>query len=240
MADNGQAGPIVADPGQPIPYQPRSDGPTYFLRVPTVVDRSSYRHAIAAAGARYWGQVDLATAALAAIKRLMDGMEEQAQWLEWIEEYSAGIREVLDRRQSGPENDEDLLKALEMSPEVMMIFDAMASLDPILAKRIADNHVFAEKAGVVATRMFLVGWDGQGLGNLKRSIIGGVTDACLEHIASRDMVAIGNRISELMEPKQDKVGNLDSPSSGPTKAGRSRTGKTTHPTTPSSDATADA
>lgn len=230
---------MLHDPAQPVPLQPRPDGPTYFLRVPVVADRAGFRHALAAAGARYWGQLDLARAARAATERLLAGMDEQAEWLGRIDAYATGIEAAIEAGGSGPEADQALDEALAVPPELALIMDALAGLDPLLAARVADNAVFPERAGVIATRLFLTGWEGEGLPPLRRGF-SGVAEESLALIPTRDMVAIGRRVGELLEPRPATLGNSASPSSGPLNQDGSTAGTATGPSAPSVATTASA
>lgn len=232
---------LLLDPKELVRLQPREGGPAYFLRVPDVADRAKWKHALITKGARKWSQLDLADACMQAIKRLLpdeeDAPEREARLAE-VEAYAQGIREsvaaILEERNE--ETTKALWAAIEMSPRLLAIFEAVSLADETLARRAADNAVYAELAGLVAARMFLEGWEGEGLPFFRRSKLG-LDDAMLRRVPTGDLVAIGERIAGLIEPSPERLGNSGSASSTSSDPKPSREERTPPESIPSPTAT---
>lgn len=229
---------LLHDPAQPVPFQPRDGGPTYLLRVPTVLDRARFKHAVVKAGARRWGQLDIVASARAAVNRLLAGDDNAADRearLADLNTYAAGIEAAIEVRRAGG-GDADLIAALQVPPAVEQIMEIVAEVDEAVSERLADNLVSNEIAGYVAAKMFLAGWDKPG--PFKRDPLSGATEPTLAQIEQGDLIAIGNRIGELLEPTADTMGNSGSASSGSPTPKRSGGTKTPHPIAPSPAETA--
>lgn len=210
---------LLRDPNEPVAIQPRDDGPTYYLRVPRVSDRANFRHEVAARGGRTWSQLDLVTTAKQAVERLLPGEEysaEKADTLDILNAYAEGIMAaiLLYREDRSQENIEAVNAALVMNDEVLETFETLSIHDRTLARRMADAQMYQQKAGPVAAEMFLVGWEGEGLPEFKRSKLRGLDERLLEYIPTGDLVAISARIHELLEPSEAKLGNSASGSAG--------------------------
>lgn len=215
MTMNGSA--ILLDPREPVSLQPREGGPTYLLRVPRVADRAAYRREVSAAGGRRRSQLALIEDVKDAVERLLPGEDDRPERearLGELEAQAQGIRDALEVWQTdrSPESQAALLAALQTSERVNEIVAIVRSVDAAIARKIADNEVYPQIAGLVAARMFLVGWQGLPV-PFKRSAFG-LDDALLDQVPSGDLVAIGERVAELLEPPQERLGNSASASGG--------------------------
>lgn len=203
---------IVLDPAEPVAFRSRDDGPTYHLRVPLVKDRAKYRHAIRAAGGRQWTNLQLMAMARKALDQILPGEEGDAGRV-LIDAYCEGLNAAIDKRRQGQseETDAELIAAVTISGELAEIVNAIAERDQALANASADNGVYHLIAGQEAARMFLIGWDG--LGEFKRGL-NGPTEATLAQITSYDFERIAQKVEEMIEPQEARMGNSGSSSSG--------------------------
>jgi hypothetical protein len=208
---------IVHDPAEPVRFQPRDDGPTYLLRVPKVLDRAKYGHAVRAAGGQRWYVIDLAQTARAGIEALLAGEEnatERGNLVAEVDAYTAGIKAAAAAWQADrcEPKAKALAEAFQMSPVLEETWNRVAGVYEPLAARMADNETYPLIAGLVAARLFLMGWEG--LETPFRRGLAGVPDEVLDTIPSGDLIAIGQRIAELLEPTEARAKNSGSPSSG--------------------------
>lgn len=238
---------MIHDPKTPVPFKPDEDGPvTYLLRVPTVADRSEFRRQLRLVGARSWTLADVVDAAKAAVERLLPGEDEAAERQEataaldaWLEEIREAAQAWTDERSD--ENFEALREAMNPKGAVKHVIDVLTALDistnrpvdPATAERLADMSVFQERQGLVAARMFLVGWEGVENEDgepvpFKRGLLG-LSEATLARIPMLHLLAIGSKVQELLEPAGPKLGNSSSPSGGRSSRKSSSSPKTPRP-----------
>lgn len=230
---------MLLDPTKPVPFKPREDGPTYHLRVPTVMDRAKYRKALAAAGARFWRNLELVRLGRTSIDKLLPG-EDGDDGRELLDLYIKRLELALEARRTSPgkEADDELIAAVQIPEAVSTLLLAIAEHDPAMRKAAGDNASYYLLAGIEACRLFLVGADG--LATFKRGL-GGPTDETLNQITSGDLERIGFQVEEMLEPTEARLGNSASPSSGqPEATDSSDTGETTAQTAPSKGKTATA
>lgn len=230
---------MLLDPTKPVPFKPRDDGPTYHLRVPTVMDRAKYRKALAAAGARFWRNLELVRLGRTSIDKLLPG-EDGDDGRALLDAYIERLQAALEARRTSPgkEADDELIAAVQIPEAVSTLLVAIAEHDPAMRKAAGDNASYYLLAGIEACRLFLVGADG--LATFKRGL-NGPTDETLMQITSGDLERIGFQVEEMLEPTEARLGNSASPSSGqPEATDSSDTGETTPQTAPSKGKTATA
>lgn len=232
---------ILLDPARPVEFQPRPAGPTYLLRVPRLVDREEYDRAVRLRRARKWFFWDFQAGIVRAIERLRDAGGYDAPFADWLaalEAYQARVREAAARRDEldTAETRQELGLALTAPPVVQTIVELARDVDEDVAAMQADNELFDLSSGTVAARLFLVGWEGDGLGPFKRDPRG-ATEETLWQVPEADLVAIGYRVRELLQPRPARLGNSVSASSA-TPSQDISAGATTPPTGPSAAATA--
>lgn len=221
---------IIVDPNEPVRLQPREDGPVYLLRVPRVVDRATYRREVSAAGGRTWPQLTLIEEVKTVVERLLPGDENAADRdarLIELDAHADAIKAALEAWQQdhSDENAKALVDSLQPDERVSEIVEIVRRHDTGVARKIADNEVYPQIAGLVAARMFLRDWQGDGLPPFKRSAFG-FDDALLDAIPTGDLVAIGQKIGSLLEPPETRLGNSASASSGPSSPTSSPDSKT--------------
>lgn len=208
---------IVFSPADTIAYQPRDDGPTYHLRVPTVADRIKYGHALRGRKAKFHSNLILMDIARNGLLALLPG-EENAEAREagtaLLDAYSTSLRGAIEARQQikSEETDQAFSEALKLPDELVSLIDEITDRYEPLRNAVADNAVYWSWAGLEAAGMFLVGWDG--LDAFKRGL-SGLTEATLAQIPAFDLEMIGVRVEQLMQPGEARVKNSDSPSSTP-------------------------
>lgn len=157
-----------ADPAAPIAVDIAGGG-RYWLRVPTVADRASYRRAVAAAnGVRH----PLGTL-LRELRRGIVGMAE-AEGAPPPEAAIAAVDAQLERLEdlatqarAGTLEDEEHGQALAAAAELLA--DGAEALEPIAAlvrrhwmpyrEMLADNEVYVGIASLEAARLFVIGWE---------------------------------------------------------------------------------
>lgn len=208
---------IVLNPAQPVEYRPRDDGPTYFLRVPTVADRIKYGHALRARKARFYSNLALMDQARNGLLALLPGdenAEAREAGIALIDAYSANLREAIEARQQlrSEETDKAFAEALRLPDELTNLLDEIADRYEPLRNAVADNAVYWSWAGLEAARMFLAGWEG--LGPFKRGL-SGPDEATLAQIPPMDLEMLGVKIEQLMQPDEARLKNSVSPSSTP-------------------------
>ncbi len=208
---------IVLNPSEPVPYQPREDGPTYHLRVPTVADRIKYGHALRARKAKFHGNLVLMDIARNGLRALLPGdenAEAREAGIALVDAYSANLREAIDARQQvkSDETDQAFTDALQIPDDLASLLEEIADRYDPLRNAVADNAVYFSWAGLEAATMFLAGWDG--LGAFKRGL-SGLTEATLAQIPASDLEMIGVKIEQLMQPGEARTKNSVSPSSTP-------------------------
>lgn len=219
---------MLLDPTKPVPFQPREDGPTFHLRVPTVMDRAKYRKALAAAGARFWRNLELVRLGRVSLDKLLPG-EEGDDGRALLDGYIERLTAALENRRTAPgkEADDELIAAVQIPDGVMTLLNGIAEHDPAMRKAAGDNASYYLLAGIEACRLFLVG--AEGLATFKRGLHG-PTDETLAQITSGDFERIAFHVEEMLEPSEARLGNSASPSSGqPEATDSSDTGETTPP-----------
>jgi hypothetical protein len=219
---------LLNGPTEPIAFQPRPPtGPTYYLRQPMVEDRYRLTEVAGANPSGFWERIWALKAAIDRMAASGDYEAEFDQWHELIDAYSERLKAAAeaDRLENSEESRAAFNQAFQTPPPLDEIIDHVKHADQVFERLCNRADAYREKSGLAAARLFLVGWQGPGLGRLRRDP-GGVTSACLQLINQFDMVAIGDRVRELLEPPPAKVGNSDSPSlpqSSPTISGPTRT-----------------
>lgn len=208
---------IALNPADIVEYRPRDDGPTYFLRVPTVADRIKYGHALRARKARFYSNLTLMDQVRNGLLALLPGdenVEAREAGIALLDAYSANLREAIDARQQlkSEETDKAFAEALSFPDELSKLIDEVADRYEPLRNAMADNAVYWSWAGLEAARMFLAGWEG--LGPFKRGL-SGPTEATLAQIPSVDLEMLGVKIEQLMQPDEARTKNSVSPSSTP-------------------------
>lgn len=168
----------------------------YHLRIPSRADQIKYRRALAATGASFHRASDLCDALENAFKRLAS------------DDARPGIVSLIDSYRDA--NDAFVALIVEADDEDMKsqaVADARASMqaaaaalepyaraarsgDPVYAGMLADNEVYWDLAGLVASRMFLVAWEGIAAEFPPRGI-DGLGDAGIDIIPAADLGLIG-------------------------------------------------
>ena len=210
---------ILVNPRELDRFQPWPDGPVFFLRVPQVRDRHEFRRAVRVEGGRYWPQRDLIAACKKGVMVLLPDDSDARQrdnllamldlWLEQIETALADWRE-----EKTDENWRAYEQVTDMPPDIYELWMEVEKAYLPLRERAADNLNFGPISGYVAARMFLDGWEGVEA-EFHRPKLGPVPDSVLDHLRSDELIEIGRRISELLEPNEARLKNFKSPSIGP-------------------------
>jgi hypothetical protein len=232
---------VLIDPKKPHPFTPaahisRPEGErvTYLLQVPTAPDRPLYRRARVVAGARTYTEFEIVAGLADAVREVNAGDEladERERALELVEAQRQKMAAWVMARNAGDVsrfNDPDgfmrsYFEAFTPSPEVLALQRAVVDGSARYASMLGDRLVFREMRGLVAARLFLVGWEG-----LRDPVAGGpavfgrgvagVPVEVLSLIPTADLEAIGDEIDRLLEPGDSLRGNSRSPSSTPSSA----------------------
>ncbi|MFZ1427185.1 MAG: hypothetical protein WAS21_10490 [Geminicoccaceae bacterium] len=234
---------MLYDPAKSVPCKPRTDGPTYRLRVPVVVDRASYRRAIQGVGARFWPNLPFVRLCRSELERLLTGddqIEARAAGTALIDAYAERLNAAIDAWQleRNDETDAEFAAALPFPDALAALINELGRCSPQVALAAGDNVVYRLLRGIEAARLLLVGWD---RAEPFRRDLDGPSEATLALIPNEDFEAIGLKVDELVEPGEARLGNSGSRSSGsPEATASSADGTTTPPTPPSAVTTASA
>ena len=211
---------ILLDPKTAHRFQPDPGSEiVYLLKVPTVADRPKYRHAVRTAGGKQWTELQMLGALADGVRAILGEPDDQPrrdELLAEIDAYRERMTAFLGEIRAGEIDAEsdpvEFLKRVtaEMSPPPMVKEIERVVLEhyPPYAGLVADREVYHEVAGLVAARMFLLGWEG--LDAEFRRGRGEVSDDVLNAVPSLHLAQIGAEIERLMEPRTDKVKNSQS------------------------------
>jgi hypothetical protein len=210
---------ILNNPKAPVRLAPRGedDGPVYYLRVPTVFDRSEFRRGLARRKAQQWTALDLLDAFDTGLRRILHEPGDKKE-LDSLLNESAKFRENVaaffeDWREGGldelsPERQAKELDRTVMPPRLSAAAEAVADGHEPYQRMLADNLVYSERAGLVAAQLFLVGWEGVEV-EFERGL-GGVSDAMLEAVPVVDLIAIGAQVGRMIWPPRSRLKNSPS------------------------------
>jgi hypothetical protein len=200
----------LVDPKEPVVLDITGSKVRYFLRVPKVADRHKFSRAVAEEGGQTWTAMQLANTLRDGLDKIMpDDDEEKPNYLEIVDNYIEGMTAALAVYREEPTR-ENLLNFMTVSvpdERVGKLFEAVAQHYQPLRGRIADNAAYPDVVGVVAAKMFLVGWEGRPV--IYRRTPEGIPEHLLEGIREHEFRAIGSRVSELLSPSEDRAKNSD-------------------------------
>jgi hypothetical protein len=211
---------VLRSPDEIVRFQPRPDGPTYLLRVPTVYDRPAWRKEIRRMGGRVWTATELATTLRAGIDAVLkrddetdEEREERERWLGYVDEYKAGLQAAIERWQAekSDEADQEWRQALKMRPELEVIADQSAAEYQPYSDRVSDNESFREVSGMAAFKLFARGWEGENLPPFRRAH-DGPDPSLMRRVPFGDYMAISGEVDRLMSPQEEQAKNSDSES----------------------------
>ncbi|HYD29192.1 hypothetical protein [Brevundimonas sp.] len=171
--------------------------PVYRLRVPSRRDVFGWRHAVMAAGARFFGPGDVFNAMRDGVRAVIVP-DQQGRCLEVI----------------------DAIEARAATPETVELYariEATVRADfPRVSQVEADRALYIEVASWEACKRFIVGWErvlAPTGAPVPFAAVGGMVDeAALARIPEDHVHAVGARIVELMSPSEDDAKNSAAPS----------------------------
>lgn len=226
---------ILHDPATPFRFQPDpTSGTTYLLRTPKVIDRINYRRAVRVSGGIRWSELQMLNILEQSIQRLLIDQSDtpyRERMLDEIRSYRTRFSQVLDEFRQGAfdrldeeESDEAqrayLRQLMERTTPPPAINEAerfvLETEGPAgrYVSMAADRELYPLIAGVVATRMFLIGWEGINL-EFKKTRNGEVPEEVLSQLPTADLIMIGNQVERMLEPTKEQLKNLPSPSGTP-------------------------
>ena len=213
---------MLNDPKVPFKFQPVEGGPTYFLKVPTVHDRVRYREELRADGAVRWSELQMLTALADGVRELLKADEDTAQrddllleidgYRERLSGFAIAVRDG-EVDQSDPIAFLRRVAAETQAPQrLMSLREIVAEHIPAFKRMLGKNEAYSAHAGLVAARMFLLGWedvvDYDGSPAPFRRTLAGVPDEILRPVTLETLSAIGAQIEQLIEPPQARLGNF--------------------------------
>lgn len=226
----------------------------FLLRVPTVYDRAILRRAIAMRSGRSHSQMEMLLALKRGIETLLSGEADAAArgnltaqvdtavqlLMAWWESDLTGAN---DGEEGAAARDEAWRSAQEQIKALGEIAELVRDADPNYAAMDADNQVYRSIQGLEAARLFLVGWR-NGPAPFARDPVRGVPENLLALIDDYDLLAIGEKVVEMMAPTETERKNSASPSPGnstetPSPAASTTDQTTLSPTTPGSSPKSD-
>lgn len=217
---------LTEGPADTIRYRPEGEaGPLYLLRVPRGFDAPRFKAEVETEGGRRWLLLDQAAELNAAVRRLVpDDAEQRQQFLFQVEEWSDRLADAIRRLQAGEMQDAEgnaapeFLAALEMPEGCKIVADLAQRHDRGYRRVGADNAQYPWIAGIVAARMFLVGWEApEGweprLPPFRRGV-DGVPGALIDQLPREHVIGIGVEIGNRIELPRPTRKNSASPSGG--------------------------
>lgn len=213
--------------GETVEVKPAGSERTYYVRCPSARERPRFRRRVQQLGGRQWGHLDMLTLLRDEATRLLgQDAPELAGIIEVIDAHKDQFQAALSSWRADPNDDaaRALLEALRAPPLLAGIEQQVLAASELYAGRVADRSVFEELRGIAAAEMFLDGWFGEGLPGFRR-VLNATPDELLDFIPSDDLIAIGNRVGELVDPPQDTVGNSSSESPGGSEESSSKAAK---------------
>lgn len=212
---------LMVNPSEPVALvpadhigRPEAERRTYYLRVPTVADRAKYKHACQVAGARRHDNYDLVEALADGVRALLPDdadAELRADLLAVVDAHRERMDGFRARIVSGElSSDADPVGVLEAWAEASAPTRALKEVELIVARdyarysvMTADNAVYDEVVGMVAARLFLVGWD-NGPAAFRLRADRTAPDDLLSLIPTAHLVEIGRRIGRMLDPSEEK------------------------------------
>lgn len=212
---------ILNDPKTPVKFQPEENVEIfYWLKVPTVSDRVRFKHAVRAEGGKVWSEIQMLDMLEQGIRAVLNEEEDQYKVEEYVADIIAHKKQIesvlADYRQGPAEGvDVNLMEYLQDLSARMVAPKKIKEIERIIlehyepyASMVADREVYMEISGLVAARMFLVGWEGINT-PFKRTRMG-VSDEMLMNVPPVHLSLMGAHIQSLMEPEVGRLKNLAS------------------------------
>lgn len=210
---------MLHDPKMPFRFQPDGEsGPCYLLRVPTVADRGRFKHALLMADrpVQSWSGMEILNALEAGVNEVLthpDDAEKRDTLLAQITDYRERFKQFALACSNGEvdQSDEEAFlaqarEAMDVPPEIEEAVRILRPHVPQLKSMLADNATYHEDSGLVAAKMFLMGWEG--IDAPFRRTAAGVPEEILAPIPVAHLTRIGIQIKQLLEPPQAKMGNF--------------------------------
>jgi hypothetical protein len=218
---------IVLKPGTTVELTPPSvsylPDRTYLLRVPTSFEAVEFEERVELDGARQRFPLDIAKTFRAELVKLVASAGDaaaDAPILAKVDAWVARIEEAA--REVGKANTPDSATAFF---EAARLPDDFLDLEQELFQHSrtwravqVGQRTYRRRYGLTAAQMFLADWraadgDGDDLPEFRRDR-DGVPDELLRLIHPDHLEAIGGRVTELIRPSADRLGNSPSASSG--------------------------
>ncbi|HWL70429.1 MAG TPA: hypothetical protein VNS22_18900 [Geminicoccus sp.] len=195
------------------------EGVVYHVRPPTVAERASFQAAIIAEGGQEISKYRLLDALIEGVNALMPSDEDKEQreaYLARIDQHRADVLKAVEVYDQSDQEDEkvreDFLKAVATPKDIEELASIVSEHYQPYRRLVGEMAVYPQRAGIVAARMFLIGWSG--LDEPFTRKLGRVEDSTLEPISPRDLAAIGAKVRELAQPSKATLGNSRSARGG--------------------------
>lgn len=211
MGMNGT--PLLAAAGKVHRWQPVPEGAVYLLRVPSVDDRTEWQRMIDLRGGRQVFPAMLVDEVERAVTALLpDGDDPlRALHLATVEAYRGRMDEAaaLIRAQhfDPTVNLEGVPALLAPSPEFEELLEAIRPGWPAYDRLVADRKAWPKIAGVAAARLFLTGWEGEGLPPFQKGLSGGAGEASVAALPPFVIEALAWEIDRLSAWDWRTLGN---------------------------------
>lgn len=203
---------LVAAPGEPQRFT--MGARTFLLRTPTKADRIKYKRALAEAGAAFHRTSELCAQLSESVSLLLPEQDRPAA-LARITEYRAASdaygalaaeADAQDQKAEEFQAAQAELAAAERAAEPYARL--VRAGDAVYAGMLADNAVYWDLAGLLAAKMFLVGWEG-----LDAPFPGApVSDAAVEALTDGDIAFIGISFAGMLHLSPARRKNSDTAS----------------------------
>ena len=227
------AAPLLAGPGKIHRFQPAGEGPVYLVRVPTVDEQTEWHRAIRHGKARRVYPVNLiAEVERAVLATMPEGDPDRDRHLATIADYRERLEEAgrLARQSHfDPTLSLDGLARLQEPGAAFEELSAAVSASwPSYDRLLTSGEMWPEVAGKAAARLFLVGWEGEGLPAFVRGPLGGAGDATIMAMPPWHLARLAEEVERLTQWDWRVLGNSPS-GSGPSPDPRPSSSEPTPP-----------
>jgi hypothetical protein len=218
---------IVLKPGDTVPFTPphQDDLPdrTYLIRVPPYFEARKVAAGVRVEGGRSWHPLDIARLLRTEFVRMIETADPSPEakaavqpWLDGIDAWVAAIDTAM-RTYSSQRTDDNLQALVREIP----LPEKLAPVEVEVHRssrswRVAmeEQRAFREIQGLVCANLFVVGWEGEEELPPFRRTRDGIPDEIVGLIPVEHLLAIGDRVGELIRPNQARLKNFHSASAG--------------------------
>lgn len=199
---------VVRNEPEPLVLGPEASPRTYYLKVPAAIERAKWRHAVAAQGGRFHGQIGLLDGLKRGVQTVMASSPPDIleAVVEHIDLYRAAMLDFAKDSVGGAYDntaDPEVLRAFTESLArlgalgrslAVYEMETVAAYPPY-AQMVADDQVYWTICGIEGVKLFLKNYDGLTVPFSK--LPGGVPETVLAAIPESDLEQIGRKVEDM-------------------------------------------